>query len=186
MYMALFLAPWMLMYALSTMAMNHRHSFKAYYGGEVAAYEKEREQAYNETIGPEASTEVIARRILTDLNMDGRHFATRSGDRITIYRDDPLQPRRITYAFESRKLLVERRLLRAPAFLEEMHRRRGYESPYAADDLWAFSVDVVILAMIFWAASGLWMWWEMKATRGWGALSAVVGLGLFVMFLLTI
>ena len=32
MYLALFLFPWMLMYALSTLAMNHRAIFAARYG----------------------------------------------------------------------------------------------------------------------------------------------------------
>jgi len=40
--------------------------------------------------------------------------------------------------------------------------------------------------MVFWAASGLWLWWELKSTRRWGALSIVGGFGLFALFLCTI
>jgi hypothetical protein len=40
--------------------------------------------------------------------------------------------------------------------------------------------------MIFWVASGLWMWWEMKLTRLWGAVFALGGLSLFALFLVTI
>jgi hypothetical protein len=36
--------------------------------------------------------------------------------------------------------------------------------------------------MIFWAASGLWMWWEMKLTRRWGAIFGMAGLALFGLF----
>ena len=43
----------------------------------------------------------------------------------------------------------------------------------------AVSVDAVIVAMVFWALSGLWMWWEMRATRLWGAACAVTGVGYF-------
>ncbi len=46
MYLALFLTPWMLMYALSTMAMNHRGFFKKLYGTSPAPYEAEKEQIY--------------------------------------------------------------------------------------------------------------------------------------------
>jgi len=40
--------------------------------------------------------------------------------------------------------------------------------------------------MIFWALSGLWMWWEMKVTRGLGAAALLAGAGLFALFLLMI
>ena len=43
----------------------------------------------------------------------------------------------------------------------------------------AVSVDIVVAAMVFWALSGVWMWWEMRATRRWGAVCLIVGLGLF-------
>jgi hypothetical protein len=42
MYLALFLFPWMLMYALSTLAMNHRRAFAP-----PAVFEKERELVYD-------------------------------------------------------------------------------------------------------------------------------------------
>ena len=43
MYVALFLVPWLLMYALSTAAMNHRTSFASSAPGGAPVYEKERE-----------------------------------------------------------------------------------------------------------------------------------------------
>ena len=187
MYLGLFLAPWMLMYALSTLAMNHRHFLQKYFGSEPV-FEKESETVYTGKVDPAASEATISRPILMSLGLDGRHSARKppSGQTLVIYRNDPLHPRRITYTFGTGSLLVERQVLRAPAFLENMHRRRGYESPYALDDLWASSVDLVIAAMIFWAASGLWMWWEMKTTRAWGAIAAAAGVGLFLVFLVLI
>jgi hypothetical protein len=73
-----------------------------------------------------------------------------------------------------------------PSFLERMHRRRGFQQAYATDDIWAFSVDLFIVAMIFWVASGLWMWWEMRVTRRWGALFGLSGVVLFALFMATI
>jgi hypothetical protein len=40
--------------------------------------------------------------------------------------------------------------------------------------------------MIFWVASGLWLWWELKVTRRWGAVSIGGGVGLFALLLFTI
>jgi hypothetical protein len=63
-----------------------------------------------------------------------------------------------------------------------MHRRRGYDHPYLLEDMWGFTVDVAVVAMAFWSLSGVWLWWELKATRFWGALSFFGGLGLFGIF----
>jgi hypothetical protein len=70
--------------------------------------------------------------------------------------------------------------------LERFHRRRGYDTGYALDTAWAVSVDVVIVALVFWALSGLWLWWEMKATRVLGALGLLGGLAVFAGYLSTI
>jgi hypothetical protein len=51
------------------------------------------------------------------------------------------------------------------------------------DDSFAVTVDLVIVAMVFWALSGLWMWWEMRVTRLWGALFGLLGAVLFLFFL---
>jgi len=184
MYLALSLAPWMLMYALSTMAMNHRSSFAA----NPIVWEKESEQIYGGTFPPGAASRVVAEQILIDLGMEGAfNVAGPSPDgRLTIMRQDLVTPRRIVFSAASGQLVVERQAFRTNVFLERFHRRRGYQQPYALDDIWAFTVDLVILAMVFWVASGLWMWWEMRVTRAWGALFAIVGAGLFAFFLLTI
>ncbi len=188
MYVALFLMPWMLMYALSTMAMNHRDFLRDYYGSNQPTWEKEKEEIYNRTSVSQDGPETIAKQILNYLNMDGPHNMrpSKEGQSLTIVRNDPVTPRRITYTLSDSKLLVERQTFRTPAFLERMHRRSGYQSEYAKEDAWAVTVDLVIVAMIFWVASGLWMWWELKVTRGLGAMCALAGAALFALFLFTI
>jgi hypothetical protein len=37
--------------------------------------------------------------------------------------------------------------------------------------------------MMFWAISGLWMWWEMKVTRALGALALLGGISLYALYL---
>lgn len=188
MYLALFLAPWMLMYALSTMAMNHREFFLERYGGTPVAWEKETEQVYNGTFADGDEPKMMAVQILKDLDMDGTYSVNRPSKDgpVTIFRAHPVSPRRITFTPADGKLLVEKQILRMSPFLERMHRRRGYQHDYALEDAWGFTVDFTIVAMIFWVASGLWMWWEMRRTRFWGAVFGAAGLGLFVFFLVTI
>ena len=183
MYLGLFLAPWMFMYALSTMAMNHRALFRRNPGPPVMEKESERTWA-----GSGANPAEIARRILQDLRLEGTHQvnATPDGRRITILRQDPVTPRRIVYTPADGKLVVEKEVFRMPALLERLHRRRGYQAGFPLQNVWAFSVDLAIAAMLFWAASGLWLWWEMKRTRRLGFVLAVAGCALFALFVFRI
>jgi hypothetical protein len=188
MYLALFLTPWVLMYALSTLAMNHRGFFKKFYGTGPAPFKVERDQTYARHFSPDATPAAIAEQILKDLHLEGTYTVRgpAQAGRLTVFRQDPISPRRITFTPADGKLLVEKEVFRTPALLERLHRRRGFQHKYIPQDAWAFSVDLFIAALFFWAASGLWMWWELSETRRWGALATASGIALFTIFLLSI
>jgi hypothetical protein len=187
MYLGLFLFPWMLMYALSTAAMNHRGFFTGLYGASPLAYDKEREFAFDRGFPHDADLRTISRQVLGAAGLDGAHGVSRRKDgAVVITRNDLLNPRRLTYVPADRTVLVERLPHRSYALLERFHRRRGYATGYAVDTVWAVSVDVVIVAMVFWVLSGVWMWWEMKATRRFGAAAIAGGAGLFAFYLATL
>jgi hypothetical protein len=187
MYLALFLFPWMLMYAVSTLVMNHRALFVGRYGEGPVPFEIERERTYEGTFADGADLRTISTQILASLDLDGAHGVSRRKDgAIVINRNDLTAPRRLTYWPDTRRLVVERMQYRSNALLERFHRRRGYATGYRLDTAWAVSVDLVIVAMVFWVLSGLWMWWEMKVTRRYGATAMLAGVALFVMYLTTI
>ncbi|MGH9659017.1 MAG: hypothetical protein ACRD96_10770 [Bryobacteraceae bacterium] len=187
MYLALFLAPWVLIYTLSTMAMNHRDWFRRFYAGPIVHYEKERDLPWAGAFAPDATPQSMAAEILSALSLEGAHGARRGpGGATIVQRLDPITPRRITYRPADNRVVIEREVFRTPAFLERMHRRRGYQHNYALEDSWAFTVDLFIAAMVFWALSGLWMWWEMRATWRLGILFLLGGAALFTGFALTI
>lgn len=187
MFLALFLFPWMLMYALSTLAMNHRATFAGIYGEGPVPFELERQFVYEGTFPEGAEPRAITRQLLSSLDLDGAHSVSRRDDgTIVVNRHDLLAPRRVTYSSADGTVLLERVQSRPNAMLERFHRRRGYATGYALDTVWALSVDLVIVAMLFWVASGLWMWWEMKATRRLGAAALLTGGGLFALFLATL
>jgi len=187
-YLALFLMPWILMYAASTFVMNHRVQFQALYGGPLPAPVLEREQSYDAVFPDGANVRQTAAQILTSLDMEGAFNAnTRPRDgAIVINRLDPIAPRRITYEPAARKLTIERVPWQTRAYLERMHRRRGYQYDPLLEDAWAFAVDLFIAAAVFWVLSGFWMWWELKATRRWGVFAIAGGVALFGLFLVTI
>jgi hypothetical protein len=181
-YLALFLTPWVLMYTLSTFVMNHRDWFR----GRPPAppkWERVSEQVYDGQFPSGASTSIQAAQILMSLGIDGAHQASMRDGKLVIQRNTATQPLRLTFTPESKQLLLERQAPNASAFLERMHRRRGFETGYALDNVWAFTVDLFIAGVIFWALSGLWMWWELKVTRTLGALALVGGVALFAFFL---
>jgi hypothetical protein len=187
MYLALFLAPWILIYALSTMAMNHRQFFTKP-GDNPVRFEMESEQTYTGTFPLQATTRQMALQLLKGLNLEGTFSVqgTPDAERITILRQDPIFPRRITFAPKSGQLVVERQVFSAHTFLERMHRRRGYQHDRFLEDAWAVSVDLVIAAIVFWALSGVWMWWELSSTRMWGGACLMLGVALFGLFLFSI
>ena len=187
MYLALFLFPWMSMYALSTAAMNHRAWFTARDGEGPPPFERERELVYDGVLPEGAELRAISQPLLAALDLDGAHGVTRRKDgAIVITRHDLLTPRRLTFTPADRRIVVERMAHRSNALLERFHRRRGYATGYALDTAWAVTVDAVIVAMVFWALSGLWMWWEMTATRRFGGAVLACGVALFAMYLSTL
>ena len=156
MYLALFLFPWMLMYALRTPAMNHRAFFVEKYGSGPAVYEKDREFGYDAAVPEDIELRTISRQILAEAGLDGAHGVTRRKDgAIVITRNDLATPRRLTYTPSTQTVLVEKMPHRANAFLERFHRRRGYATGYALDTVWAVSVDLVIVAMVILGPLGL-------------------------------
>lgn len=181
-YLALFLTPWVLMYTLSTFVMNHRDRFRGRPPA-PARWERVSEQVYDGQFPSGASTSIQAQQILMSLDLDGAHQASMRDGKLVIQRNTATQPLRLSFTPESKQLLVERQALDASAFLERMHRRRGFQTGYALDNVWAFSVDLFIAGVIFWALSGLWMWWELKVTRTLGALALLGGVALFAFFL---
>jgi hypothetical protein len=188
MYLALFLTPWILIYALSSLVFNHLGTVRGWYGGDLGRFEQIDQFEYKANFSKETSPADAARRILRDLDMDGSHFVQGSptGERLTIHRQSAAAVRRITYLPKEGRITVERQIYNTPGFLMRLHMRHGYEQPYAAAKGWGLGVELTVLAMTFWIASGLWMWWEIKPARMWGAVFALSGLGMFAVLLFAI
>jgi hypothetical protein len=187
MYLALFLFPWVAMYALSTLVMNHRAMFVARYGEGPIPYERERQIVYDGSFPEDADLKTISAQLLRSTGLDGAHTVSRQKDgTIVINRNDLVTPRRLTFSTANRLLTIDRQRARPNALLERFHRRRGYATGYQLDTVWAVSVDLFIIGMVFWVISGLWMWWEMKVTRRLGMTAVATGLALFVFYLVTL
>jgi hypothetical protein len=186
MFTGLFLGPWLLMYALSTLVMTHRDYVHSFYPSENPVLVTERTLDYTRTFPGTVPREEIGKQVLADLGLEGRHYVSggRDGKPLVITRQHPLANRHVTFDPAARKIVIEREEFRASTFLERMHRRRGYDQPYVLEDTWGFTVDVAVVTMVFWSLSGIWLWWELKSTRVWGAVTIITGPALFLIFAL--
>jgi hypothetical protein len=187
MYLGLFLAPWMLLYAASAIVMNHRDFFDAPYRGKPQ-WIKETEKLYSGPFPPGIDPKVTAEQILASLDLEGAFNVQQNKENkvLTIHQNDLISPRRITYDPQNKKLLIERHKFRLSLLLRRLHHRRGYQQNHLPDDFWALSVDLVIFSMFFWVFSGLLLWWKIIPARRLGWLSVLGGIILFVFFILAI
>jgi hypothetical protein len=188
MYLALFLTPWLIIYALSGLVLNHFQTIRNAYGENFNKFEKVEERDYTAAFSSDTDAKMAGAQILEHLGLSGSFNVQGTPDQaqMVINRNGALAVHRITYFPKRDRLLVEKLSLTAPAFLNRAHFRHGYEHAFVASKIWAVILDLVIVAMLFWVASGLWMWWEIKPARAWGAVFALVGLGMFGILLATI
>ena len=188
MYLALFLTPWMLIYALSGLVLNHGQAVRDFYGAKFGQMEKVAERPYTTTFSDDADARQIGAQILEDLGLSGTFNVqgTAKSPRLVINRNAAFAHHRITYIRAEQKLVHEKQAFSAPVFVNRTHFRHGYEQPFLSAKIWAVILDLVIVGMVFWAASGIWMWWEIKPARLTGGVFALIGFGLFGVLLATI
>src|SRR5262245_33729571 len=98
MFTGLFLAPWMVMYALSTLVMAHQEYVNSFYASKSPVMVKERELDYSRSFPTNQTRETIAQQILNDLGMDGAHSVSggRNGRPLVIQREHAMPQRRLT------------------------------------------------------------------------------------------
>ena len=188
MYLALFLTPWMLIYALSGLVLNHGELARSFYGGKFSDFEKLEERPYTAAFSADASSRLIGAQVLADLGLTGTFQVqgTPTQPKLVITRNAALSAHRVTYFRTENRQLIEKLALNAPMTVNRLHFRHGYEQPFVSTKIWAFIVDLAVVGMVFWVVSGIWMWWEIKPARIAGAVVALLGFGAFGLLLATI
>ncbi len=183
-YLALALMPWLLIYALSALAIQHRTLFT---DEKEPHWTKRFERPYDRAIAPETDLRPTGAKILADAGLDGLYRVRRQGpQRLIINRFDFFSQTRLTYFITEGRLLAEDQHFRLDQFLIWMHTRAGFQQESLLSDLWAVVVDLVCLGFLVWVASGLYMWWQLTQTRHWGILALSGGLITFLTFVLNL
>jgi hypothetical protein len=174
-YLGMIMLPWMMMYAVSTVLFNHGAYFRKFRPADpqfTPLWEKD--YAIDVPPGNERLRE-IAQRILTDHALPGAFGVQRQGSRLNINRPNFWQPTRLTYEIEQKKLRAEKKKFAWVEVFIRLHQRVGYGQAGFLNNLWAFIVDVFCVATLAWIGTGLYLWWNLTASRRWGVLTMSAG-----------
>ena len=180
-YTGLFLLPWVIMFGVSTIPINHQSP-------EPAAWTRLAEHSFDAPV-PASSENLrpLGRQMMNAAGLEGGYYVYRVNPR-QVQAGHPrfLAPLRISYFPEERRLVVEQRPFSLRPFLSGMHTRGGYDMGGFWDSVWAVFVDAVSIGLILWIASGIYMWWGLPSTRGWGWIALGAGAICFAVFIATL
>ena len=180
-YGGLFLLPWVIMFGVSTIPINHQSP-------EPADWTRIGEHTFDAAV-PESIENLrpLGRQMMDTAGIEGGFWIYRVNPRqVQVGHPDFLTPVRLNYFLEERRLIVERRPFTLRPFLSGMHTRGGYDMGSFWDSVWAVFVDIVSVGLILWIASGIYMWWGVPSTRRWGWLALGSGTLCFAIIIATL
>ena len=191
-YLALALLPWILMYGISAFPMTRPGMADGLYGNDPDLWETRLEKPYDRVV-PEnmsrAELQDFGREILADLDIA---VSSRAGayqlraNRITAYALDFWTYTRVVYETDNQLVRVQDKNFHWGHFLTGLHQRGGFGHGGFFNDMWGVVVDLVGLGFVLWAVSGLYMWWQLKQVRKWGAVALGCGVVSFMIFLMVL
>ena len=180
-YTGLFLLPWVIMFGVSTIPINHQSP-------DTAEWTRLAEHRFDAPV-PAASENLrpLGRDMMNAAGIEGGYYVYRVNPR-QVLAGHPrfLAPLRISYFPEEQRLVVEQRPFSLRPFLSGMHTRGGYDMGGFWDSVWAVFVDAVCIGLILWIASGIYMWWGLPSTRGWGWIALGAGAICFAVIIATL
>jgi hypothetical protein len=180
-YTGLFLLPWVIMFGVSTIPINHHTP-------EPVEWTGIGEHTFDAAV-PESAENLrpLGRQMMDVAGIDGGYWIYRvNPDQVQVGHPDFMSPVRMNYFPQEKRLVVERRPFSLRPFLSGLHTRGGYDMDGVWDSVWAVFVDVVSVALILWIASGVYMWWGLPSTRRWGWIALGAGAACFAVIIATL
>lgn len=90
------------------------------------------------------------------------------------------EPARITYVLRDGHVDVTRFKgedgMTARQFFMRLHTSHGQPPSWNGRMFWSVALDIMAIAMVTWGCTGLIMWWQIKRTRRWGAVTLILSL----------
>lgn len=160
-YIALFLAPWLLMYATSAFFLNHNDWFRDLFDVISPSWAIEQEQDFKPSEISSSTPQLTAQNLLSRLDLKGDYqlLAESNNRQLVILRYSGAGNYRITWQSAQGKAVVERYVpISMYGFLHYLHFKSGFERKQLASDIWAIIVDFVAISIWMWVISGLYLW----------------------------
>jgi len=170
-YLGLFLLPWVIMFGVSSIPLNHTAT------PEQVRWVPLGSHAFDAPIPPVGEDlRPFGRKMMQTAGIEGGYFVNRVNPRqVNVNHPDFLQPVRLIFYADQKRVVAERREITVRSFISGMHTRGGYDLDGFWDSVWALLVDIVSVALVLWIASGIYMWWHVPSTRAWGWIALATG-----------
>jgi hypothetical protein len=185
-YLGIALTPWFLLYAVSSVVLNHGAIVRATRKGPAPQWTRLAEKPYHlPPITDDSDPWDLGEKLLIEQGMLGRYRAHfDDDDNLVVLRQRFSSTIRLTYFPKESRLLVEQKPLRWNESLTQAHFRAGFNYPYFVEILWAITIDLLIVSTLVWIASGLYLWIRLRRFRYWGALALAAGMASFLVVVL--
>ena len=191
-YTTLICLPWFLMYGITAVAFNHADWFE----GPNDLYDLSgpnwtHRQSWPCSIDVPREGDLpreIAVQMLKIADMEAAAFSVfRSGEQqVSANITEFWNTRRLVYDMEREQLSLYTRRPLAFSTMTLMHARASYRHQSFLNDLWAVMVDAVVIGILLWVATGLFMWWQQRDLRKLGGIALAAGVITFAAFLISL
>ncbi len=174
-YTGLFLTPWMALYAISALCLNHVGALR-----EPPQWKITSETNFQAGKAFPRDADEQADTILKHLNLEGpRRITQNDPGQMMIYRLCATGNYRVTWQRQAARLIVERQLpFSVCTLVNALHFQHRYDQPYLACQVWAVVVDATAISTVIWVISGIYLW-ARRPRRWWGGLCLTAGTVLF-------
>lgn len=180
-YTGVLLIPWMLIYAVSTFFISHGNLFQKSFEASRKFEEYDKQAFVPDETFPEDPAEQ-ALRILRHLDLEGLHrvVGKPTPERMEILRISPGANTRVLWDKQVNQITLLRQPFAIWRFFNYLHFRAGYRQPYLAFDVWGLMVDLVILSIVLWVITGIYMTVVRPGKKRWFYVCLIGGSVLFV------
>ncbi len=180
-FTGLFLTPWILLCAISSIPFSHGRYFEELDKAKGLPPWSDRAAIPYDVPVPEGNELCpLGARILADTGLQGAFGVYRLGPRqINVYVYTVWHSTQVQYLLDEKKLVIRDTRFRWDHMLTGLHAKGGFEQESLVDRSWSVAIDITCLGLLLWIASGFYLWWKLRALRGWGWLAVLGGLTSF-------
>ena len=174
-YLGLFLLPWVIMFGVSSLPLNHNSP------SAPPVWKKLAEVPFTAVVPATNQADQlrgVGREMMNAAGVTGGFYVNRPNPRqVNVHHPRFVGATRIIYHIDEQRIVAEQQDVTPRMFITGLHTRGGYSLGGFWDSVWAVFVDLVSVGLLLWIVSGMIMWWKIPGTgpRRWGWLALVGG-----------